>query len=147
MGKMLDGNERNYQVLAAAIVEAAAADYVDAQIINIYGYISYGEFRRKMFKAVIAYGATRYLRVSLKKELVRQDERKNMRKLTAIQNKLMNAQRSFEAKANIKELEEFFRSGFFNILMPNTSGEEMIRLLKEKALKKERIRSIYSGTL
>lgn len=143
MENLKDSLEKNYEALAVAIVEAACVDYVDAQIINIYGYLSVSEMRKKLYDAAIKYGKNRYMRAS-KCGRVRQDERRNMRSLNNLRDILSKDQARREAKADIEILERFFRSDRFNIYMPNTDGELLIAMLKNKAEKKERIKSLYA---
>ena len=139
-----DGTERAYANLAAAIVEVAAVDYVDAIIMSIKGYASEAEFRRALYNATIKYGETRYLRKG-KYGVVRQDERKNMRSVSKIARILEKDSRRQKAKAEIKRLEEFFRSPSFALYMPNTDPESFIRLLREKAERGERVKSQYAA--
>lgn len=144
---MTEGTERGYQSLAAAIVEAAAVDYVDALIKFKQGYLSTKEFRSNLYRAIIHYGKNRFVRIGKengKPVMMRQDERKNMRALTKIKNILEKDETRREALAEIKELERFFKSERFNILMPHTDSEVFMNLLREKAEKGERVKSIYS---
>lgn len=144
---MTEGTERGYQALAAAIVEASAVDYVDALIRFKQGYLSTKEFRSNLFKATIRYGKNRFVRMGKENGapvLMRQDERKNMKSLTAIKKILEKDEARKEALADIKALEEFFRSEQFNIFMPHTDADVFMNLLKAKAEKGERVRSIYS---
>lgn len=142
--KMYEGTDRQYANLAAAIVEVAAVDYVDALIVSIKGYLSESEFRRALYDSAIKYGETRYLRKG-KYGITRQDERKNMRSVSKIARILEKDSRRRKAKNEIRQLEEFFRSPSFALYMPNTDPESFIRLLRVKAEKGERVRSQYSS--
>lgn len=144
---MTEGTERGYQALAAAIVEASAVDYVDALIRLKQGYLSTKEFRSNLFKATIRYGKNRFVRMGKENGapvLMRQDERKNMKAITRIKTILEKDEARREALAEIKRLETFFRSERFNIFMPHTDADIFMNLLKAKAEKGERVKSIYS---
>lgn len=138
-----DGTERNYAQLAAAIVEVASIDYVDALIINERGYISEREFRRSLYKATIEYGKNRYMRKG-KFGMVRQDEAKNKRAIKKIVRIIEKSSQRRKAQAEIKQIEAFFHSNLFALAMPHTDVDEFIRLLRLKAEKGERVKSQYA---
>lgn len=137
----------NYQALAAAIVKVACADYIDARIVMEYGMLSPSKKRKELYEQVIRYGERRYCYVrqspvTKKAELKRGSEKKNIRMLMKLKESFPE-NRKQTAKQDAKELEEFFRSEWFSVLMPNTDVNWLIRTLRGRAHAQERIMTDY----
>lgn len=132
----------NYYNLASAIVEVACADYVDAKIIALYGYLSPKKYRSQLYKAVIQYGGGRYICKSGNK-IIRQRESINIRKCKSILDMLNLEKRKEEGKADVKRIEKFFLSDYFDVLMPNTDGHALLSLLNKRAKGRKPFKSKY----
>lgn len=125
-----------YGNLAAAIVQQACADYVEAlKILNGDFSQDYIEKKqRKLWKAVLRYGERRYIyRDKKTKELTRQREKNNLSACREIARLVWNASIIERAEGDKMSCEAFFRSGAFDIFMPNTDGEDLIKALQRKA--------------
>ena len=146
----------NYQALAAAIVEVACADYIDAQILNIHRDPTEKKYRDLAFDAVISYGAKRYVYREDGK-LIRQTE-KDIRGITdkgklgiihrGNRSTCKKIKRILEAKdevyknaqAEIRDLEQFFRSDLMHIYAPSIDSERLIDILKKRAENEDRMK-------
>lgn len=147
---------KNYQALAAAIVEVACADYIDAQILNIHRDPTEQKYRQMAFDEVINYGAKRYV-YKEKGKLIRQTE-KDIRglnekgKMTVIhrgnRSTCKKIKRILESKdevykraqAEIDEIERFFRSDLMHIYTPSIDAERLIEILKKRAENEDRMK-------
>ncbi len=135
---------QNYRALAAAIVEMACADYIDARIVAERGYISSARLRKRIFDMLIDYGAKRYVyREKKTNSLKRGSEGNNKRKLATIR-QYYPEQRKALGAAKAVELEAFFRSGTFALYMPNTDPEWVINNLRKRAKHYKRMQTKYS---
>ena len=132
----------NYYNLASAIVEVACADYVEAKIIALYGYLSLKQYRKQLYKAVISYGEGRYIRKCGNK-FIRQNEIYNIRKCKNISDMLNLEKRKEDGKYEAKAIERFFLSDYFDILMPNTDGRALLSLLNKRAKGRKPFKSKY----
>lgn len=132
----------NYYNLASAIVEVACADYVDAKIVSLYGYLSLKEYRKNIYKAYIEYGSKRYI-IKSKEGIKRQKEKININKCRKLADLIDLEKQKELGKYEIKQLEMFFLSDYFDILMPNTDGTNLLRILNRRAKSRKRFKSSY----
>lgn len=140
---MIDASlHENYKALAAAIVEVACADYIDARIVAERGYMSEHKARKKLYDLIISYGERRYVWYD-GKELRRGSERINKRKLETIK-QYMPEKRKELAQYECKELEDFFRSDTFALFMPNTNVTWLLHVLRARARNNDRMTTSYS---
>ena len=143
---MTENNElipiENYYNLASAIAEVACADYVDAKIIALYGYLSLKKYRKQLYKAVISYGGGRYIR-KIENKIIRQQEAINIRKCKNIMDMLDLKKRKEEGQYEAKRIEKFFLSDYFDVLMPNTDGRALLLLLNRRAKARKPLKSKY----
>ena len=132
----------NYYNLASAIVEVACADYVDAKIVSLYGYLSLKEYRKNIYKAYIEYGSKRYI-IKSKEGIKRQKEKININKCQKLADLIDLEKQKELSKYEIKQLETFFLSDYFNVLMPNTDGHALLSLLNKRAMGRKPFKSKY----
>lgn len=140
----MSATDKNYQELASAIVEVACADYVDAMIIAKRGYLTANTARKKLYDLAIKYGASRYIIRDKNGEIKRSSERRNMNNLRALCEHLPQ-NRKDSAMREAKQLEKFFKSEYFNVLMPNTDAEWLLQQMRFRAHLGRRFISAYSG--
>ncbi len=132
----------NYRELAAAIVKLACADYVDARIIAEYGYLSKAD-KKAMLMNAITYGEKRYCYYDKRtKEIKRGSEKANRRRLETLKRNMPEARKK-QAKADAKEIERFFDTEWFEMLMPNTDKRWLLDTLRKRAHKRKRIKTDY----
>ena len=127
--------------MAAAIVELAFSDYIDAQIvINTNGApMNRKKFTKRVFKRVITYGKLRYCYKTKDGRYFTRSQESNLRELWNIQNLLADRSRLGLARAEKRRLVNWFYSDQFDIFMPHTNKEWVIRTLNERANMKRRI--------
>ena len=134
----------NYKELGAKICEIACADYVDALIVRRKGYLVKSELIKKIFKTVIKYGKSRYIYISkADNSIKRTTEKKNLYMLDIIKKQISGEERIERANAEIRELENYFDSSLFALSMPNTDKTALLRLLKARARRGERMNTGY----
>lgn len=137
-------NIRNYQSLAAAIVEVACADYIDALIIAEKGYLSEDAYKKEIYNYVVRYGAARYIYKG-RYGWQRQREKANTKKCQHIVEMMDTDFKKKIAKRDADILEKFFRSKTFAIYMPNTDPDWFINLLKSRAKRGDRFKTTVWG--
>lgn len=121
---------RNYQALGAAIVELAAADYVEALIVMQCGGVLTAQQRAN----------------AKKKRAMFKDKKQGTKAMNMY---IEHCKRTNQIKAEIeaKKCEYFFQSSFFAILMPNTDPRRFTELLRQKAEANDTIESGYGSFL
>lgn len=149
-----------YENLAYAICKSACEEYVDALILVNRGWLRKPseEVRRKktihkqLWKAVLAYSKNRWIcDMKRKKETKKTKRKTNKKKSSApkksksmtlcerISNLLYQYDHHFGAERSVIECEAFFRSNSFSIFMPKIDPEDLIRELRKKAMRGERV--------
>lgn len=141
--KTEEDDHKNYQELAVKICEIACADYIDALIVRRKGYLSKKEVIKSLWKSVLKYGRKRYVYRSKNGSIVRTTEKWNQYMLGIITNQITGEERIRKAEAEIATLENYFRSGLFQLSMPNTDATALMRLLKARARRGERMSTGY----
>ena len=140
----IEDDYRGYKELAAAIVRVAAADYVEALIIQERGGTLTKAQKKRIFKKVIDYGRRRYV-YKLGGVMFRQEEQHNKVRLNSLRHELNFHTHAYRAQQEITTDEQFFRWALFATCMPNTDPEVFIVMLREKADARELIRSGYDS--
>lgn len=146
-----------YENLAYAICKSACEEYVDALILVNRGWLRKPseEIRRKktifkrLWKTTLAYGKCRWKcdtqrKNSTKTQRKKKKETKNKPSKSdimceRISNLLYQYDHHFLAERSVIDCEKFFRSDSFSIFMPKIDPEDLIRELRKKAMRGERI--------
>lgn len=140
----IEEDYRGYKELAVAIVRVAAADYVEALIIQERGGALTKAQKKRIFKKIVEYGRRRYV-YKLGGIVFRQEESHNLVRLNSLRHELNFHTHTYRAQQEITADEQFFRSGLFSACMPNTDPELFIKMLRVKADARELIRSGYDS--
>lgn len=127
----------HYRELGYAIIRQAVEDYEKV----LRGSDPSNQQRastKKLYRAVISYGKTRYIFVRRDGTFIR-DERLSRAKLTRIKNLLESYGDAEFLRVQKQELEDFFHSDWFDLLTPGIDAERLIKLIKQKVESGEKI--------
>lgn len=133
--------DRPYYELATTIVQMAFSDYVDSQIVINTGGQPFDKkkHRQRIFKRIITYGKTRYCYKTRDGRIFTRTERTNLSDLRLIKDLLSNESRIRVAKAEKRRIIAWIYSDQFDIFMPNTNKEWVIKELNKRAMLRQRL--------